>query len=443
MAPASPVRRRKPGGRCCRSRRRGYARPREWWGRADPQVRVPFAASALAVAVLATDAQAARAAEQVTLPDGRGIHLECRGHGSPTVILMSGFPNAGDVWSLLDPGVKGPPAMAGIARLTRVCTYDRPNTVLQTGEPGRTDPVPQPRTAADTVADLQALTRAAELRGPYVLVGHSLGGLFARLYASTYPRRVAGIVEIDATYELLRDLISPEFWPGVAAETSNVPPGFESYDLDGVLDQMVRAAAARPLSPFLPLVVLSHGIPAEIPGSPATRVPGRRDARARLDGLADRACQDPALRRARGRRAQRALHPERAAGARDRRRPARARDAAPATSALPLRRRRLPRQGEAGRGSEQQEGDRPAAGHRSPPRLGPAQPRLAARYLRAWPEPHAQGRVAVRVQARRGPDDPRGIPPRPHVPHPPRRPLGWGPCRRAAAHRLRARGDRP
>ena len=234
-----------------------------------------FAASALAVALLAADAQAARAAEQVTLPDGRGIHLECRGHGSPTVILISGFPNAGDVWSLLDPGVKGPPAMAGIARLTRVCTYDRPNTVLQTGEPGRSDPVPQPRTAADTVADLHALTRAAELRGPYVLVGHSLGGLFARLYASTYPRRVAGIVEIDATYELLRDLISPEFWPGVAAETSNVPPGFESYDLDGVLDQMVRAAAARPLSPFLPLVVLSHGIPAELPDPPP---PGFPDA---------------------------------------------------------------------------------------------------------------------------------------------------------------------
>ena len=139
--------------------------------------------------------------------------------------------------------------MAGIARLTRVCTYDRPNTVLQTGEPGHSDPVPQPRTAADTVADLHALTRAAELRGPYVLVGHSLGGLFARLYASTYPRRVAGIVEIDATYELLRDLISPEFWPGVAAETSSVPPGFESYDLDGVLDQMVRAAAAPAAEP--------------------------------------------------------------------------------------------------------------------------------------------------------------------------------------------------
>ena len=56
-----------------------------------------FAASALAVALLAADVKPPGRPEQVTLPDGRGIHLECRGHGSPTVILISGFPNAGDV----------------------------------------------------------------------------------------------------------------------------------------------------------------------------------------------------------------------------------------------------------------------------------------------------------------------------------------------------------
>ncbi len=209
----------------------------------------------------------------VALPDGRRIYLECQGHGGPTVILISGFPNAADVWSLLDPGVSGPPVLAGVSGFTRVCAYDRPNTPLQSGEPSRSDSVPQPRTGADVVAELHALVRAAELPGPYILVGHSLGGMLARLYASTYPRQTAGIVEIDATYELLRDLTGPEFWPALARETSDVPPGFESYDLDVVVDQVISATAAQPLRPFLPLVVLSHGIPAEVPDPPPDGFP--------------------------------------------------------------------------------------------------------------------------------------------------------------------------
>ena len=62
----------------------------------------------------------------------------------------------------------------------------------------RSDPVPQPRTARDLVADLHALLHAAAVPGPYVLVGHSLGGVVVRLYASTYPDEVAGLVLVDA-----------------------------------------------------------------------------------------------------------------------------------------------------------------------------------------------------------------------------------------------------
>ena len=206
-------------------------------------------------------------AGRVEIPGGRELYLECRGRGRPTVILVSGYPNGADVWSLLDPGVRRPPVLAGVAWSTRVCAYDRPNTLLQPDRPGRSDPVPQPRTARDTVAELHALLRAAELPGPYVLVGHSFGGLMVRLYASTYPRQVAGLVLVDATYELLRELLTPEQWAPLARSTLEPVPGLEPpvelIDQNASFDQMLRAKAARPLRPTLPLTVLSHSLPPE------------------------------------------------------------------------------------------------------------------------------------------------------------------------------------
>jgi pimeloyl-ACP methyl ester carboxylesterase len=70
--------------------------------------------------------------------------------------------------------------------------------VLDEKTSSRSDPVPQPQTATDAVADLHALLGAAAIPGPYVLVGHSYGGLVVRLYASTYPGEVAGLVLVDA-----------------------------------------------------------------------------------------------------------------------------------------------------------------------------------------------------------------------------------------------------
>jgi pimeloyl-ACP methyl ester carboxylesterase len=102
-------------------------------------------------------------ARLVQIPGGRKLYLECRGRGGPTVILVSGLSNAGDVWSHVDPGVRGPAVFPGVARLTRVCTYDRPNTLLLTDRPGRSDPVDQPRSAGRVVADLHALLRAGDI----------------------------------------------------------------------------------------------------------------------------------------------------------------------------------------------------------------------------------------------------------------------------------------
>jgi pimeloyl-ACP methyl ester carboxylesterase len=191
------------------------------------------------------------------------------------VILVSGVGNAGDVWSHVVPGVSGPAVFPAVARLTRVCVYDRPNTIQSDDQAGRSDPVRQPQGAGRAVADLHALLRAADIPGPYVLVAHSYGGLIARLYAGTHPRQVAGRVLVDASYELFRDLFTPEQWAAFAPAALEPPPGFdpplELFDTNRSYDQMLRAKAARPLRPTLPPVALSRGL--SEPELPPDRVP--------------------------------------------------------------------------------------------------------------------------------------------------------------------------
>ena len=107
----------------------------------------------------------------VDIGGGRHIYLECRGTGSPTVILESGYGNNADVWDTvaLDPGSDKTAVLPGVAAFTRVCAYDRPGTMLDADHRSRSDPVPMPRTAADAVADLHALIDGAGIPGPYVL----------------------------------------------------------------------------------------------------------------------------------------------------------------------------------------------------------------------------------------------------------------------------------
>ena len=72
--------------------------------------------------------------------------------------------------------------------------------------------MPQPTTAQDGAADLHALLRAAKQKGPYVLVAHSWGGLNVRLFASTYPDKVSGLVLLDPGSEFLQDTLTPAQW---------------------------------------------------------------------------------------------------------------------------------------------------------------------------------------------------------------------------------------
>ena len=95
-----------------------------------------------------------------------------------------------------------------VSKKTRVCAYDRPGTPV--GEsPSRSDPIEQPATAEGIVEDLHALLAAADVTEPIVIVGHSAGGLAARLFAATYPDAVAGIVLVDALSEGSRSTWPP------------------------------------------------------------------------------------------------------------------------------------------------------------------------------------------------------------------------------------------
>ena len=203
--------------------------------------------------------------ELIDIGDGRKMYLECRGSGSPTVILESGYRNDAEIWSTPpEPGMST--VFSQVARFTRVCAYDRPGTFLDANHLSRSTQVPMPRIARDVVSDLHALLQTAHVPGPYVFAAHSLGGIFARLYASTYPNEVVGMVLIDATSEKLRSGLTPEHWKLVDIMFTKPPPGFEKYkdvetiNLNASLDQIEKAVTAQPLRP-IPLFVLTAGQP--------------------------------------------------------------------------------------------------------------------------------------------------------------------------------------
>jgi pimeloyl-ACP methyl ester carboxylesterase len=143
--------------------------------------------------VLAQPAAPRRAEDERMLPyvkpgqlvdiGGRRVNLHCTGAGGPTVVLMAGLFSWSVVWYKTQPV---------IAQKTRVCAFDRANY-------GFSDSTPRPQILYDVVNDLHAALKAASIPGPYVLVGHSLGGIEARLYAQRWPNEVAGMILVDTS----------------------------------------------------------------------------------------------------------------------------------------------------------------------------------------------------------------------------------------------------
>lgn len=158
---------------------------------------------------------------------GRRINLHCTGAGSPTVVLMSGIASWSPVWYKTQPV---------IAQKTRVCAFDRAGY-------GFSDPAPRPEILSDVADDLHAALRDGSIPGPYVLVGHSSGGVEARLYTQRWPKEVVGMVLID-TSPADEGLVDEE-QPGFDAATGR--ESFASYTL-----QCALLAAHGSLEPSRP-----------------------------------------------------------------------------------------------------------------------------------------------------------------------------------------------
>lgn len=131
----------------------------------------------------AADVRAYPAPGELVDVGGYRLHLNCVGTGSPTVVIEAGLGDWSATWSSW--------VQPAVAESTRVCTYDRAGA-------GWSDAGPLPRTADTFARELHTLLQNARAPGPFVLVGHSSGGLTVRLFAHAYPADVAGIVLVDS-----------------------------------------------------------------------------------------------------------------------------------------------------------------------------------------------------------------------------------------------------
>jgi pimeloyl-ACP methyl ester carboxylesterase len=119
---------------------------------------------------------------------GFRLHLHCSGKGTPAVVLDAALGGSSISWTLVQPEV---------AKLTRVCSYDRAGF-------GWSDAGPMPRTAGRIAGELRRLLEAGGVEPPFLLVGHSFGGLVMRIFAHRYRSEIAGLVLVDPAH--------PEDW---------------------------------------------------------------------------------------------------------------------------------------------------------------------------------------------------------------------------------------
>jgi len=180
---------------------------------------------------------------------GYRLHAESRGNGQPTIVIEAASGEAGTrdkSWEVVT---------EALSRTHRVFRYDRASL-------GSSDAPPSlPRTFQDSAEDLHRLLTKAQVPGPYVLVGHSIGGLIVRCFVDRYPANVVGMVLVDSSHPAQWATSSPQSGPlrkpDAQSDSSQVRPGQppEEHDLVVGSNRMVRMGKLGDL----PLVVLTQG----------------------------------------------------------------------------------------------------------------------------------------------------------------------------------------
>jgi pimeloyl-ACP methyl ester carboxylesterase len=193
---------------------------------------------------------------RVDIGGGRALYLQCTAPvaGAPVVLLEAGLAADHTSWAQVQQAA---------APYARVCSYDRAGL-------GRSDPGPAPRDAASASADLRALLAAAGVSAPYILVGHSFGGLFARRFAADNPDAIAGLVLVDAVHEDWWGRALQTLPPESAADSERLRTFRRFLTVDVAdparnaegLDISAVAAQARTAGSLgsRPLVVLTSGV---------------------------------------------------------------------------------------------------------------------------------------------------------------------------------------
>jgi len=172
---------------------------------------------------------------------GLGLNVKVEGKGKPVVIFESGLGGGYSDWANVQPE---------IAKVTRTFSYDRAGL-------GGSDKSKLERTTLNQVKELHGLLEKSKVKGPYIIVAHSIGGLNARLFADAYPKEVAGIVFVDSSHEEMFNIFkskAPKGYEAMKAQFSSSEGNFE--DILKSTDQ-VREVRKNDALRTIPIIVLS------------------------------------------------------------------------------------------------------------------------------------------------------------------------------------------
>lgn len=173
---------------------------------------------------------------------GHGLQVLAGGQGSPAVIFEGGFGTGIASWSTVQ---------RDVAALAQTFSYDRAGI-------GQSDPGPKPRSAKQIAAELHMALEKSGVKPPYVMVGHSFGGIYVRVFADMYPREVVGMVLIDPSQESFNDWLKKNEPDRVKAAQSNMSKEREGVQAEfAAVDTSYEQARLAKVPAGIPVTILS------------------------------------------------------------------------------------------------------------------------------------------------------------------------------------------